>query len=386
MAARPRNQPKANVEQNSKLLEALKFISLAQSEEGTVNETFSMLADRMAIAFNGRLALGTPIDEDVCICPHTVSFTEALKRCGLNFVLTQLDANRIKLAAGDFEVFISCMPREALPVVRPDPNVAQASDVLKHALAAVCGLLDDNSSVIVTAAVLLRRGSAIATDRNVMLEYWHGIDLPTMIIPKASAVALYKCNKTIVGFGYDQQAGNHATFHFADGSWLRTQLYNEGYPNIDALLNKKSNPWPTPAKFFEGVEALKPFNDRIIFGANGLQTEYQERAGASFKIQGVPKGVVYSAKHLTTIKSHAKKIDFVGSEGVGFFFNDEAGIGAVRGAIVQVHKTHMDMYREHMATPEGQAELVARKLRADEAEAKWRYENPNADPDEYIPF
>lgn len=354
--ARPRNQPKANAEQNSKLLEALKFIGIAQSDEGTVNETHCILADRMAIAFDGRISVGTPIDEALNMCPHTVSFTEALKRCGLNFVLTQLDANTVKLAAGDFDVFIPCLPREALPDTRPDPNIAPASDAIKHALAAVCDLLDDNSPVVVTAAVLLRGGSAIGTDRNVMLEYWHGVDLPVMIVPKASAQALYKTNKPIVGFGY---SGQSATFYFEDGSWLKTQLYTDGYPNIDSVLNQSSNPWPVPAKFFEAVRALKPFGDRVIFGQNSLQTEYQERSGASFKMLGIPKGIVYSAKHLLLIEQHATQIDFVGSKEVGFFFNNEKGIGAVRGAIVQVAKSYQDKRDEYIATPEGKAEHEA---------------------------
>lgn len=341
--ATPRNRKQAD--EGSSLVKALEFVSLAQKKIGTPNQTHCMLAGNQAIAFDGTLALGTPIEEDVSICPHTGLFLAALQECGQSFILTQLDDNRLAVKAGPFEAFVPCMPREALPSAFPDRPVAPLNETLRTALAAVSGLVSENAQHVVSAAILLRRGSAFATDRFVMVEYWHGLDLPTIVIPKVAAVALAAIDKPLASFGFHDQ-GTSATFHFADGSWLRTQLYIEGYPHIDSILQPEGvrfNAWPVPPNFFKAVKAVAKHNDAglVVFGDGELRSHESLNAGASYKVTGTPKAIQFRAKDLLEVEPYAKTIDFVGAKQIAYFFGDN-----VRGCILQRAKSHEQRMRE----------------------------------------
>ena len=52
------------------LLEALKFIKPAQKKTGTPEHTPCLLSNNWMVATNGILTIATPIEEDLCACPH----------------------------------------------------------------------------------------------------------------------------------------------------------------------------------------------------------------------------------------------------------------------------------------------------------------------------
>ena len=78
---------------------------------------------------------------------------------------------------------------------RRKKSCAVIDDRIKAAFEAVLPLATDGAQHAHLAAVLLQSGSAVATNGHVLAEYWHGIDLPPMLIPKASAVAILKAGK-----------------------------------------------------------------------------------------------------------------------------------------------------------------------------------------------
>lgn len=325
--ATPRNRKRS--EPASPLADALKFISVAQQETGTPYQTHSILENGFALAFNGVITAGMAIAENVTFCPHSARFNDALARAGQSYVITQLDAESVAIKAGPFRAVVPCLPRASLPACIPDAPIAPLDDRLLQALAVVSGLCSGDPAHIATAAILLRAGSAIATDRFLALEYWHGLDLPCMRLPKATATALCKAGKPLARLGY---SGNSATFYFSDGSWLKSQLYSESYPNIDMVLNVKSNPWPVPQNFFEGVRSIAPFNDgNVVFGQNVLRSHYEDNVGASYEVSGIPKGLRFNAKHLLAVEHYAKQIDFAGVCDVTYFFGDN-----VRGCLTQL--------------------------------------------------
>lgn len=370
MTPRPRGLGKREAE-TSALVEALRFISLAQKSDAKAFpcQHHCIMENNAVIGFDGNMAMCARIEENVSICPETFKFIDALIRCGQSFQLTQLDNNKIKIANAKFGVHVDCMARGDLPSIAPDPNIAPANDELKVALATVCSLANDKAEKFVETTVLVKAGSVAATNLFVMLEYWHGIDLPTMTLPKATAVALTKIKKPLVGFGY---GGNSATFHFDDGSWLRTQLHSQAYPDIGRVLDKQSNAWPLPPNFYEAVRALEPFTNEqgtILFSQNALRTHSQEQTGAVHEVIGIPQNLRFKAKHLLLAEPHIKKIDFLGKDGIALFFGDK-----VRGAITQVAKSHEELMAEYRASPEYAAREEARKASEDERRAKWEAE------------
>src|ERR1700729_607470 len=91
------DQPKSN------LLQALEFCSIVSEKVGSPFETHVALRNNWAIAFNGVITAGHPIVEDVCMHPHTLLFMEALSKCDTNYLLTQLDNQRLSIKSGKFK-------------------------------------------------------------------------------------------------------------------------------------------------------------------------------------------------------------------------------------------------------------------------------------------
>lgn len=310
---------------------ALKFIAIAQRDIGTPFQVHSVLFNKWAVAFDGVLALGHPIEEDLSACPHTLRLIDALAKCGEALSVAQLDTGRLSVKSGGFRAFVPCASFDVMTEVRPDPPIAVIDDRLKLAFEAVAGLASDNAQHVVTASILLRSGSAVATDRSLAIEYWHGIDLPPgLVLPKAAVAAVCKIGKPLAKFGFSNTT---VTFWFEDGSWLRTQLYSEPWPDIDRVLNVPSKPWPVPPDLAKALEAVAPFSeDGIVrFDTNILRSHDADGMGASYEVTGLPKGPKFNAKRLKIALQHTTNIDFGASNGIAYFFGDN-----VRGALTGV--------------------------------------------------
>lgn len=330
--AKPRTKrAKDEQEGATSLVAALKFISIAQKDIGSPYQCHSILSNKWAVAFDGVLALGHPIDEELNACPHTLRLIDALAKCGDSLAVTQTDAERLAIKSGAFRAFVPCVGLQSMPNAAPDQPSAVIDDRLRTALEVVGGLASDNAQHVVTASILLRAGSAVATDRIFALEYWHGIDLPPgIVLPKAAAAAVCKIAKPLAKFGFSNTT---VTFWFADGSWLRSQLYSEPWPNIDRVLNVKCNPWPVPEKLAEALDAVAPFSGdgNVRFTANLLRSHDVDGLGATFEVTGLPYGPKFNAKKLKILLQHAKVVDFAMPSGIAYFFGEN-----VRGVLAGI--------------------------------------------------
>lgn len=316
---------------SSALIAALKFVSVAQRDTGQPFQTHSVLTNNTVVAFDGTVAAGHRIEEDLHACPHTLRLIDALAKCGESLSITQLDGERLSIKSDRFKAFVPCVASNIIDVPLPDPPCAVIDDRLKRGFEVVSVLASDNAQHVVTASILLRAGSMLATNRQVMLEYWHGIDLPPgIVLPKAGVTAVMKAAKPLAKFGFSDRS---ATFYFEDGSWIRSQLYSEAWPNVDNVLNQRSNPWPLPELFYKGLDAIMSFSENgiVYFTPNVLRSHPSDGIGASYEITGLPGGVAYNAKHLKIVEPYVKTIDFVGADGISYFFGEN-----VRGAITGV--------------------------------------------------
>lgn len=316
---------------SSELVKALKFVALAQRETGQAYQTHVMLAHNQAVAFDGTIAAGHRIEDDLQACPHTVRLIDALAKCGESLSITQLDNDKLSIKSDKFKAFVPCVAVNMLATVAPDPPCAKIDDRIRTGFEVVGVLASDNAQHVLTSSILLQSGSMIATDRQVMLEYWHGIDLPPgIVIPKAGAVAVVKAGKPLASLGF---SGNSVTFYFEDGSWIRSQLYSEPWPDISKILNVRCNPWPMPESFYKAVDAVASFSEtgNVFFGTNILRSHATDGIGASYEVTGLPNGPCYKAKHLKIIEPYVKTIDFIGVSGIAYFYGDN-----VRGAITGI--------------------------------------------------
>lgn len=297
-------------ETKSSLFQAIEFCSCVSSKVGAVYETHIGIKNNWAIAFNGIVAAGAPIVEDIQCYPHTLLLVEALSKCDENFSLTQLDNNRLSIKSGKFKALVPCLDPSIMQEAIPDPQIVGITNAFKEAVEAVGVLASENAQHVLTASVLMNGSTVISTNRLIVLEYWHGLDLPPNVpLPKEFVSALAKQKRNLTGFGFSSSS---CTFYFEGGYWLKTQLYSDSWPDMNRILNLKGNLWPIDPNFYKALDAIEPFSEcgHVYFDTN-LMMSHAENNGASYECTGLPKGVVYSIKQLKIIKPFIKRVDFM---------------------------------------------------------------------------
>ncbi len=307
MARKPGNN---KPDTKSSLLTALEFCSCIAEKVGAAYETHVGLKANWAIAFNGIVAAGAPIVEDIYCYPHTLLLVEALSKCDENFSLTQLDNGRLSIKSGKFKAVVPCLDPQLMQEALPDPQIVGITNKFKDAVEAVGALASENAQHILTASVLMNGATVISTNRTMLFEYWHGLDLPPNIpLPKEFIKALVKHKKNLTGFGFSNCS---ATFYFEDGCWLRTQLYAMDWPDVSRILNIEGNLWAIDQTFFKALDAVAPFSEdgNVYFDTNLLMSHADTLHGANHECNGLPKGAVYPIKQLAMLKPHVKRIDY----------------------------------------------------------------------------
>lgn len=335
MATNPRaRKPKAEkTEQVNSLLDALRFVSVSQHSQGTPLQTHCRISDQTVIGFDGGIAAGHFIDEVLSCCPQTNLLITALAKCTGPISITHLDSDKLSIKSGKFRALVPCVPFADLPAIEPDPPIANLTEAVKEALRAVMPLAQDGGQEPFTCAVLLHANTAVATNRAVILEAWHGIDLPPILIPKASVAAIVKQPKELVKFGF---SANSATFYFKDDSFIKTQLFTDRFPNYENIINIESNPWPLEGGFYEALDTVTPFaqNNIVFFRNENMHSHSIDGEGASFAVAGLKEQLAFNAEYLKIIRPHCSKIHWaVNDKGLSLFFSDD---GLVRGGIMKV--------------------------------------------------
>lgn len=333
-------RPKATANPAASLLVALKFVAVAQKKAGTVQQQFGMISGNWAAASNGVLTVATKVEEDLTACPHTYQLIDALSKVGEDLSITQLSPTALAVVSGAFKALVPCVAFGDFEITGPDERCAVIDDRIKAAFEAVLPLATDGAQHAHLAAVLLQAGSAVATNGHVLVEYWHGIDLPPgLLIPKASAVAIAKADKTLTGFGFSSSS---ATFWFEDGSFIKTQLFAERYPNYQTVFDCESvNPWPLPDEFYKAVRAIESFSrNGIVFFENGfLSSNERETEASTYKIEGLPEGMGFNAKLLLAVEHGFKNVHFDAEKNKAYFFGEN-----LRGVLMGIDRRSETAY------------------------------------------
>ena len=327
------------------LIAAIKFISVAQSKTGTVNETFCHLSHHWAAASNGVLTAATRIEEDLNACPQTTLFLDALGRVVDDVSITQLSPGFLSVAAGDFRGIIPCAPAEQVPISPPDDPVATIDDRIKAGFEAVLKVPNESSPSAAKAGILLQAGSIVATDGAIIFEYWHGIDLPpNMLIPKVAAQAVVKCSKPLAKLGFSSSS---VTFWFEDGSFIKTQTFSEQYPDYQGVLEcDYSRMWPVQPEFFKAVAAVATFSEegKVFFKEGQIVSDMKAETPSFYRLEGLPEGEGFQGKYLAMIEGRATKMLFAQSRnGIpALFFVGEN----IRGCIAALEQRAPAVYKE----------------------------------------
>lgn len=300
-------RPARSKSSTSKLLEAIKFVSLAASEESHL-----LLASGYALASNDFCTLAHPIAEDIFAAPNAKKFAHAIASCGQELSIAQLPNGNLSLSSAKAKFTVACVDPATIFCPSPDAQIALLNDTLRPAFEA-CAIAEH---------IFIGGPSFAATDRMTIVEYWHGISLPPLVLPRKLATMLKEIKSPLIGFGFCDVS---ATFYFENKGWLRTKLVEMARPDFERILNVPSTPVDLPTDFWQAVTALEPMSadGHIRFNDGSLVTDE-----ASYET-GVKSSGVFSAKRLLAMKDYIKAADF--QDGVCYFFGEK-----VRGAIAGI--------------------------------------------------
>lgn len=323
----------------AKLAEAFEFVSAAYKEKGQPFEEYCRIVNKQVIAFNGVIALGHPIDEEIAICPHLGKLLAAIKRAGTTLSLTELDSGRLSMKGDNLRVIIPCIDGQAIPAIMPDAPCGVMSDEILAGFAAVNPLIKEGDANVrwIETAALLRANTIFATNGHICFEYWHGIDLPPgLAVPKLTVATLAKTKKKLTRFGFGP---NSVTFYFEDGAWLRSQLFNEQFPDVDRLLNKAfgtrgpNDLLQTPPALFEACAAVLPFAETsaIYLGPGIVKSHPVDGAGGEYPVEGLAGYAVVNGEYMKLAAPHATRFDLCPDQDHVIFFGDK-----IRGVLMKM--------------------------------------------------
>lgn len=313
----------------------LKFVAGSVAKKDYLPALTHFVIEKGTIrGFNGALALCTPIAFNMDCKPKASQLIQAVKNCTDTIALSITAAGRLSIKSGNFKAFVDCTEQETNHVV-PEGNVVEVDGAaLMKAVRVLSDFVGDDAARPWSNGILLRGQSAYATNNVVIVEYWTGVNLPTVNLPRAAVRELLRINEN----PESAQANDHSfSFHFSGQRWLRTQVGTTDWPDLDRILNVPADLQDVDPLIFEGLESIKPFVDKmgsVYFQNEQLRTHLDDNVGGAYDMGfAFPFDGRYNLEHLLSLKSVVKKIDFSLYPKPAMFTGD-----CLRGAIVGLRK------------------------------------------------
>lgn len=315
------------------MLRELKFVQGAVAKKDFIPAmTHFSIRDGRVSAFNGKLALSSPIQCDLECKPKAIPMVQAIGRCGETIQLTMTPAGRLSIKSGSFKAFVECIEDE-MPDMQPEGELVECNGAhLLKALKVVQPFIGNDASRQWTNGVLLRGQSAYATNNVCLVEYWIGSTFPHVVnIPRDAVAEVLRINEEPTHL---QISNNSMTFHYSDGRWIRTQLFGVEWPDLSAVLDAEHNATPVNKQLFEGLEMIKPFTDkngRVLIEGLTVRTHEDPSEGASFELaqETILPPSSFQVEMLLLLADSAETLDLTAHPAPCLFFGDR-----LRGAVI----------------------------------------------------
>lgn len=312
------------------MLKELKFVQGAVAKKDFVPAlTHFQIKDGRVQGFNGSLSLSSPIECDLSVTPRALPFIKAIETCKDTVAMSMTPAGRLSIKSGKFKAFVECT-EEVFPDVQPEGESITIEKGLLKAIKGMAPFIAQDASRPWATGILLRGGSAFATNNILVAEQWLGYDFPVEVnIPATTIKELLRVKEDPISI---QVTETSITFHFEGDRWMRSALSSLDWPDLSGLLDRESAQQPFPDGFFDALEDIAPFVDeldRVYFTADGITTNPVDGEGASVAVEGLAPVGCFQVKQLLHLRDKASTIDFLQYPSPCNFYGDN-----FRGAIV----------------------------------------------------
>lgn len=316
------------------MLRELKFVMGAVSKKDMIPamKHFAIEGGRVR-AYNGVLALSSPIPFNIDCYPKADMLYKAIANCDETVTLSLTPAGKLSVKSGAFRALISCVEKSEVHL-EPTGDVVQCDgEVLLKAFKLLEPMIGDDASRPWANGILLRGESAFATCNVVLCEYWMGSPFPHVVnIPAAAVREVIRVGEAPTHLQMDE---NSISFMYDDGRWIRTQLFSTEWPDLSKILERGCNAIEVDTRIFDALGKLKPFVDkssRVIFKPGEVATHDAEEEGGHIELAGSVMQGIYSLEMLSLLKGLATHADFTTYPKPCLFYGDR-----LRGAIVGRH-------------------------------------------------
>lgn len=279
--------------------------------------------------YNGVIGMCSPIALDIEACPNAIQFVKAVQACEDTTAIHMTKSGRLTIKSGTFKAFVDCVDT-TLPNIDPEGESVTLKGAFLPVLKKLYPFMAKDASRPWARGVLFKGQSAFATNNICLVEQWMETVFPIVVNIPQEAI------KELIQIGEEperiQTSETSVTFHFADGKWLKTRVYEKSWPDLTTILNRETNQAAFPANFFNTVEKLLPFveeHNTVYFKKDRITTCNESDSGASIDIANIIDGPVFNAKQLLKLKHVATSIDFHAYPAPCLFYGDN-----LRGAII----------------------------------------------------
>jgi len=318
------------------MLNDLKFVAGAVAKKDFVPAlTFFRIKNGHIYGFNGTLAISTPTDLAVTAIPKATSFIKAVEKLpdDKQVVLNLTAAGKLSVKSGNFRAYVECLADDAaFPEVEPEGATTLLPGGLLPIFDKLKPFMGIDASRPWSRGILMRGQSAFATNNIVLIQHWLPFVFPIEVTLPADAI------NEILRIGVEpisvQAAERSVTFHYPDGSWLRTAFATDAWPDLSRVLDNPSAPRSFAPGFFDGLNRLSAFagkekGDRLYLRGGTIATSPHEDDGAAVDFEDFGGVGCHFLSQMTKLDGIATTIDFSLFPGPCLFFGD-----MLRGAII----------------------------------------------------
>lgn len=294
------------------MLDALRFVqgSVAKKDFVPALQHFR-IKDGTIKGYNGNLSLCCPIDLDLDITPKAIPFIKAVATCREAVAMSLTPTGKLSIRSGKFRALVDCETEGEFPDLSPEGEPVTLPGGLLPVLKKLAPFIADDASRQWARGILFRGQSAFATNNIVLLEQWMGVPFPVAVnIPRSAVVELLRIGQEPLAL---QVAEGSVTFHFEGGGWMRTQVYDKDWPDVQKVLAAPGAVLkPIPEGLLDAVTDLSPFVDeqgRIFLRPGVVATTLEDGDGAAVELGSVAETGCFNHKHLLSLADVAETID-----------------------------------------------------------------------------
>jgi hypothetical protein len=321
------------------LVKTLRFVqgAISTSRAGLPDMEHYRIEDNRITAFNGRVALSAPFGLNIKAYPKAAEFYKAVRACeGAEEVKVKMtDGGKLGIATDNFRAYVPSLPDiDYHP--QPEGELAPCPATLLDDLRLVAPFISEDASRPWSMGVLFDHDYLTATNNIAIIRVWNAHGMPTINLPGFAVSELLRIGELPTMLQTDGQSS--ITFHYVDGSWLKTQLFVMEWPRetMDRIFGGDVDLEYLPEEMAEAIETAAAFVEGpaspIYFEDGYITTSEHKQDGAVIAVPGLAAGPCFGFRGLRLALGIAEAWDLSlwPDKPCAFWAQD----GKVRGALL----------------------------------------------------